>query len=105
MVKAKQRVETATTPKKRVMARAKGVERGAVAPDLTPQFWKEEIAALSEQQFQTVEHAVAAVVDSVVKRFQEEGHSGEQMREFLTFLFDTDPELKAQVSRVLRVRR
>jgi len=104
MVKARQRVETAATPKKRVMHRAKGVEKGAAAPDLTPQFWKQEIAALSEQRFQTVDQAVAAVVDSVVKRFQEEGHGGEQMRQFLTFLFDTDPDLKAQVARVLRVR-
>ena len=104
MVKAKRNVQQDEAPKKRVMPRVKSEAKVVAAPDSSLQFWQKEIDALQQQRFSSADEAVTALVDRVVERFREDGLGAAKMREFLTFLFDVDPELKAKVARVLHVR-
>ena len=66
----------------------------------TLQVWKQEVQALSSQQFDSLDAAIAAVTDQIANRM---GISSKE-REFVQLMLSTDPTLTAELRRTLRIR-
>ena len=92
--------------KEEATEKAGGVRKAAVQNAETPsealQFWKEEIVALKNQRFSSIEEATSAIVDRVLQRLNLPG-APEETRAFLLTLIETDPEMQDWIREGLQV--
>ncbi|MCB0310168.1 MAG: hypothetical protein KDD42_02965 [Bdellovibrionales bacterium] len=65
------------------------------------EFWREEIDSLQSQSFATLDHAIESLVQRVIKRLSPNSSDGDQMRQFLVDLIETDEGLKAELQELL----
>ena len=61
--------------------------------------WQQDIKKLMGENFETLDQAVAAVVDAAISR-QPEGANRDELVKFLTLLFESDPSLREELERV-----
>lgn len=65
------------------------------------QKWQQEIAGLQTQEFESIDAAIAAVTEAVVKRYG----GGVETKAFLKSIFDIDPKIQEDLRRVLKIAR
>ncbi len=89
----KQKANTAANKKGKISVRPPSATKKPEGADQIEEqlakVWAEEVIALQAQRFTTVEAALGAVVTQVVKRMS----GDDEMKEFLTFMCETDPDM------------
>lgn len=66
-------------------------------------YWSQAITDLEGQEFASVEEAIDSVISLVLERMNVEGESQEEVRELLLSMFETDPELTAELKSSLNI--
>ncbi len=67
-------------------------------------FWQRELDALESKKFKTIDDAIYAMIDQVMKRINNKSTSETELRDFLFNMFDTDPVLKDEMGRILGIK-
>jgi hypothetical protein len=98
----KEQTETAAPKRKERSEQEQRAEEAArVAKRAeTLKVWKEEVQALTSQEFASLDAAIVAVTEQLAKRM---GIS-KQEQEFVQLLFSTDPTLTAELQKSLRIK-
>ena len=68
------------------------------------EFWQQEISDLSNQQYQSLEAALEALVDKVLLRFPPPAEQMEATRTFLLELLQSDPTVEETLRKSLNIR-
>jgi hypothetical protein len=66
-------------------------------------YWSQAITDLEGKEFASVEEAIDSVISLVLERMNVEGESQEEVRELLLSMFETDPELTAELKSSLNI--
>lgn len=66
-------------------------------------FWSQAITDLEGREFSSVEEAIDSVITLVIERMNVEGESQEGVREMLLSMFETDPDLTAELKNSLNI--
>jgi len=61
--------------------------------------WQEEIISLQQQQFKTIDEAIEAVAETIVKRYG----GGAETKIFLKTIFEIDPVVQTDLRRALKI--
>lgn len=67
------------------------------------EFWKEEARALIGRHYHNLGQALEVLIERVLDRFSLPQEQRGEMREFLMLLFDTDQEIKEELSKILEI--
>lgn len=101
MVKLKVKPLSQTRPKSRKRTQ---VKKKTAQKDSTLDVWREEVKGLMGKRYESVEQAITALINRVLNRLEiREGENG-PTRRFLEDLLLTDPTLKGELQKVLKVR-
>lgn len=102
-LKAKARPKSKTKTRKLVKPKSKRKPKAAL--DIRREsFWAKEVAFLQGQTFRSFEHALEALLTSVLKRLGATKAEQAPMRDFLLVLLSTDPELTESLSKALKYK-
>lgn len=84
--KKKTQAKAAPTAKKEVSAK--------VVKQRSEEFWKQELDALSKQEFRSLDDAIQTLIRGVISRLKVETHKKEETGNFLRQMIDDDPILQ-----------
>ena len=67
-------------------------------------FWQEEIEALQQGSFSSIDQAIEVLVDRVLERMKSDKHGIQGEREFVIDFLKTDAEIVEELQRILQLK-
>ena len=103
MKKSSKRVEEGTKGNKRVFCEESRRESLADVSS-HKDFWRAEIDGLKDSSFDSMEEAIQAIIDKVLKRLKLVDAGDQKLSAFLHSMIEMDPLLKEKLSRLLKIK-
>jgi hypothetical protein len=102
---SKTQVSRARSSKSQVAKRSKSASPPKTKIENQKAFWREDLQRLMSQQYPDLDAAIYALIDSVINRLGAGAKYGKSEREFLYMTFQTDPEIRALLSKTLSIKQ
>ena len=97
------KIAESSTPKQNLVKMEDVIPLNSIGTEKKASLWDEHIEKLQEQEFDSIDEAVDALVDLTLDKIGSEINQ-ENVRQFVVDMFQTDPILLEEINNCLKVK-